>query len=83
MCGKSGCGMLGQVWTGHKHSLSKSEGEYGGRQETQKALCVLKKARRGKKELRRQKRNDMCLGQSQRRSRKVRSDFKYFKQTVQ
>ena len=38
------CGMLGQVWMGHMHSLSKSEGEDGGTQETQTGLaCFFKK----------------------------------------
>lgn len=39
----------GQVWTGHMHSLRKSEGEYGGTQETQTVRYFLKKARRSKK----------------------------------
>lgn len=38
------CGMLGQVWMEHMHSLIKSEGEYGGTQDTQRGLRCLEKS---------------------------------------
>lgn len=38
---------VGQVWMGHMHDLSKSEGEYGGTQETQTELLCFEKSQKG------------------------------------
>lgn len=35
---------VGQVWMGHMHDLSKSEGEYGGTRETQTELLCFEKS---------------------------------------
>lgn len=64
------CGMLGQVWMGHMYSLSKSEGEDGGTQETQTGLTrFFEKTRRGKKNGLGRQEEAMCLGQGQGRKK--------------